>query len=320
MSTKRAQIEILVRAGKGTVEIANLVGCAHTTVRRVRSIVEAGESLERKPGSGRPAKLDVVEVKNMFKANPMVSITSVAKANDVSRSTMSRAVKKAGDKSVHLGTLVVGALSADPSKFTKDYCGLFTASGLMPKKKLARFPVTENAIIQPGTPLFASHFDIGQFVDVRGRSRRKGFHGVMKRWGFAGMPSDERGVTKSHRRPGHIGSGAKKARVWPGQKMPGHVGGNSSVTRGLKILRINHEHNVLYIQGQSIPGEPGEMVQIFDCRTNGKDHVESPKYFPTCYPEEFDKLPEEEYSEVMHRFEDPTIMFQSEETSKKGKK
>ena len=49
----------------------------------------------------------------------------------------------------------------------------------------------------------------------------------MKRWGFAGMPSGKyRGVTKSHRRPGCIGSGRDKGRVWPGQKMPGHVGGN----------------------------------------------------------------------------------------------
>lgn len=68
------------------------------------------------------------------------------------------------------GCLVVGALSADPSKFTKDYCGLFTETGLMPKKKLARFPVSDNAIIQPGTKLFASHFMPGQYVDVRGRT------------------------------------------------------------------------------------------------------------------------------------------------------
>lgn len=58
----------------------------------------------------------------------------------------------------------------DDSLHPQDYCGLFTASGLMPKKKLARFPVTENALIQPGTPLFASHFTPGQFVDIRGRT------------------------------------------------------------------------------------------------------------------------------------------------------
>ena len=54
-------------------------------------------------------------------------------------------------------------------------------------------------------------------------SARRGFHGVMKRWGFSGMPAAH-GVTKSHRRPGCIGSGRDKSRVWPGQKLPGHIG------------------------------------------------------------------------------------------------
>lgn len=222
-------------------------------------------------------------------------------------------------RSTHLGCLVVGALSADPSRFTKDYCGLFTESGLMPKKKLARFPVTENALIQPGTPLTAAHFDVGQFVDVRGRSCRRGFHGVMKRHGFSGMPSDARGVTKSHRRPGHVGSG-RKGRIWPGQKMPGHMGGNYTIQRGLEILRINYEHNVLYVKGQAIAGEHEEFVQIFDCRTKGKDQTVSPKHFPTCFPEQYEKLPEEEYAPNVHRFEDPSIVFEPEEVAKKKKK
>ncbi len=84
------------------------------------------------------------------------------------------------------------------------------------------------------------------------------------------MPTDKHGVTKSHRRPGCIGSGRKKSRVWPGQKMPGHVGGDFRRMLGLKIVRINYKHNVLYIKGQGIPGEPGEMVKVFDCKTTEK--------------------------------------------------
>ena len=71
-------------------------------------------------------------------------------------------------RSIARGCLVVGALSADPAKFTKDYCGLFTESGVMPKKKLIRCPVSENALIQPGTPLAAGHFEVGQYIDVIG--------------------------------------------------------------------------------------------------------------------------------------------------------
>ncbi len=98
---------------------------------------------------------------------------------------------------------------------------------------------------------------------------RRGFQGVMKRWGFAGMPAGH-GVTKSHRRPGCIGSGRDKGRVWPGQKMPGHVGGNKVRMLGLKVLRVDFENDILYIKGQSLPGWPGEFLQLFDCKLNEK--------------------------------------------------
>ena len=166
----------------------------------------------------------------------------------------------------HLGCLVVGALSTDPQKYTKDYCGLFTDSGVMPKKILARFPVTSNAIIQPGTPLNAGHFQPGQFVDAIARVSRRGFQGGMKRHGYSGMPSDIKGCTKSHRRVGTIGSGRAKSRVWPGQKEPGHMGGHFRTMAGLQILRINYKYNVIYILGQGIPGEHGEMVKLFDSK------------------------------------------------------
>ena len=96
------------------------------------------------------------------------------------------------------------------------------------------------------------------------------FLGGMKRHGFSGMPSDERGCTKSHRRIGTIGSGRDKHRVWPGQKMPGHVGGVFKTQSGLQIVRINYKYNVIYVLGQSIPGEPGEMVKIFDSNVPSK--------------------------------------------------
>jgi len=207
------------------------------------------------------------------------------------------------------GVLVVGSLSTDPQKYTKDYCGLFTESGLMPKRHLARFPVSENAVIQPGTPLTASHFSIGQWVDVRGRTMERGFQGVMKRWGFAGMPATH-GVTKSHRRPGCIGSGRQKARVWPGQKLPGWVGGKPIWQCGLRVWRINHEESVLYVSGTSVPGETGAVVQICDTRLPAKrwetlEH--GPERFPTCFQE--DEVPSEEYHEFVHQFAEPSIHF-----------
>jgi len=215
-------------------------------------------------------------------------------------------------KSVAWPSVVVGALAGDPQKFTKDYCGLFTDCGVMPKKLMARFPVSENAVIQPGTPIYASHFQPGQYIDVKGKSSRRGYQGVMKRWGFKGGRHDIRGATKSHRRPGCIGSGRDKSRVWPGQKMPGHMGGKINKQVGLQIVRINYKYNVLYVKGHNIPGEPGEMIKVFDTKVTGKQwkcRKATPRHFPTCYPESHDQLPEEEYAEGYHDFNQPTITY-----------
>ena len=65
----------------------------------------------------------------------------------------------------------------------------------------------------------------------------RGFQGVMKRWGFHGMPASH-GVTKTHRRPGNIGSGGKKARVMPGTKLPGHMGNRTRIIRGIRVNTI----------------------------------------------------------------------------------
>lgn len=215
-----------------------------------------------------------------------------------------------------VGFLTVGAISTDPQKYTKDYCGLFTESGVMPKRHLARFPVTENALIQPGTPLSVAHFTPGQFVDVYGRTQERGFQGVMKRWGFAGMP-DTHGVTKSHRRPGNIGSGREKSRVWPGQKMPGWVGGQYRWMRGLRVWRINYAENVLYVSGTAVQGNVGSVLQVCDTKLKSKRWeslvkeglTEGPRHFPTAYEEAVAELEEEEYFEKIHNFKDPSIKF-----------
>jgi large subunit ribosomal protein L3 len=68
------------------------------------------------------------------------------------------------------GILMVGAQSADPQIFTKEYCNLFQEAGLMPKVRIHRFIITPDAYLQPGTPLYANHFQAGQFVDVIGKT------------------------------------------------------------------------------------------------------------------------------------------------------
>lgn len=211
------------------------------------------------------------------------------------------------------GVLLIGSESCDPQQFTKEYCGLFSSSGLPPKRILARFMVTPNAAIQPGTPLFANHFQPGDIVDVSGKTIDRGFQGVMKRWGFKGMPASH-GVTKTHRRGGNIGAGGNKARVWPGTKMPGHMGNKRRVLRGLKIWRVNTKYNVLYVQGLGIPGETNSVVHIYDTLLPLRIRKEAPAHFPTYFPDEGDSLPEDLCHPDLHPFDGPTIEFKEEKS------
>lgn len=66
--------------------------------------------------------------------------------------------------------LLIGAEATDPTLLTKEYCGLFKDSGVMPKKHLARFFISPDAKLLPGTPISALHFNIGNYVDVRGKT------------------------------------------------------------------------------------------------------------------------------------------------------
>jgi len=83
---------------------------------------------------------------------------------------------------------------------------MFKNAGVPPKRKLTKFMITENAAVQPGTPLYASHFRVGDYVDVGAKTIGFGFQGVMKRFGFKGGPRSH-GATKFHRKRGTVGSG-----------------------------------------------------------------------------------------------------------------
>lgn len=128
----------------------------------------------------------------------------------------------------------------------------------------------------------------------------------MKRWGFSGMPASH-GVTKTHRRPGNIGGGGEKGRVWPGTKLPGHMGNRYRICKGLKIWRINTKYNVIWVQGTAIPGLTNSIVYIYDTKITSL-LPKGPPAIPTFIPGE--DLPEDLYDECVHRFVDPTITYQ----------
>ncbi|KAG7208769.1 hypothetical protein KM043_014963 [Ampulex compressa] len=210
-----------------------------------------------------------------------------------------------------LGCLLVGAENVDPQQVTKNYYGVFKKAGLIPKRILMRFFVSPQAALQPGTPLYAAHFKPGDVVDIRAKTVDRGFQGVMKRWGFKGMPASH-GVTKTHRRPGNIGSGGALARVMPGTKLPGHMGNRWRTHRGIKILRVNTKYNVIWILGHNLPGETNTYCYVYDTLLPHKKPTSAP-YFPTFMPGVSEEsIAEELYADDVHPFSDPTIISSEE--------
>ncbi|OQV21414.1 putative 39S ribosomal protein L3, mitochondrial [Hypsibius exemplaris] len=209
----------------------------------------------------------------------------------------------------NVGCMVVGAESIDPTNLTDDYVKLFEPAGLQPKRKLSKFIVTPDALVQPGTALRATHFRTGDYVDVGAKTIDHGFQGVMKRWKFKGGPATH-GATKFHRRPGSIGHGAHNSKVKKGKKMPGFMGGKYQMQRCLQIMRMNRTHDVMYIRG-TFPGATNSWCYVFDTVARSKRPLKNPPPMPTHYPED-DVTPhsEETFVPLLFQLDKPTIEFE----------
>ncbi|XP_064457171.1 large ribosomal subunit protein uL3m-like [Ornithodoros turicata] len=215
------------------------------------------------------------------------------------------------------GALVVGASSADPDIFKAPYLKIFEESGVNPKRKLTRFLITDDAKIQPGTPLTAAHFRPGDYVNVYGKTIGHGFQGVVKRWKMKGGPASH-GTTKAHRRLGAIGG--QRGLILKGKKMPGHMGQERRLLCGLKVWRVNTKYNVIWVQGPAVPGHVHHYVHIYDTQIAKKrPSAENPPPFPTYYPDPDNPLPEELYDKELQVFDAPSITFADEEVTEKKK-
>jgi len=141
--------------------------------------------------------------------------------------------------------------------------GQFAAARVSPKKYLREFRAQNEATLPPvGTVLTVDWFKVGQRVDVKGISKGKGFAGVMKRWGFAGLPASH-GVSRAHRSAGSVGQNTTPARVLPGRKMAGRMGGKSSTRQNVEILEVDVDHNWIIVKGP-IPGPNKAYVMVSD--------------------------------------------------------
>ncbi|KAL6099896.1 mrpl3 [Pungitius sinensis] len=205
----------------------------------------------------------------------------------------------------HTAALLVGGKNVSPFHKSEEQMEKFRNAGVPPKQKLTTFKVSDNALIKPGTPLFAAHFRPGQYVDVTAKSIGKGFQGVMKRYGFKGQPATH-GQTKTHRRPGASGPGGDPAKVFKGKKMPGRMGNVFVTAYGLKIWRVNTKCNVLYVNG-SVPGHKNCVLKIRDTILPTRSSTLLSLPFPTYFTEEEGDLDEDLYDDNLFIHTEPSL-------------
>ncbi len=144
---------------------------------------------------------------------------------------------------------------------TKALRGHFEKAGVTPKRKLVEFQGFEKEL-QPGDEVRVEDvFVEGEFVDVTGISKGKGFQGVVKRHGFGGVGQATHGQHNRLRAPGSIGASADPSRVFKGMRMAGHMGNERVTVQNLKVMKVIPEKNLLIVKG-SVPGHKKSYVII----------------------------------------------------------
>ena len=144
------------------------------------------------------------------------------------------------------------------SRLSKPLAGHFAKAGIEAGKIMMEFRTDET--YEVGVNLDINMFESGQMVDVTGRSKGKGFQGVIKRYNFQ-MQDATHGNSVSHRAPGSIGQCQTPGRVFKGKKMSGHMGDRNVTTQNLEVVRVDAEKGLILIKG-AVPGAKNSRVII----------------------------------------------------------
>lgn len=137
--------------------------------------------------------------------------------------------------------------------------GHFAKAEVEPRRQLHESRLANVEEFSVGQEIKVDSFEEGDYVDITGTSKGKGFQGVQKRYGYAGGPASH--GSGFHRRPGSIGMRSTPGRVFPGKPMPGHMGNKSVTTECLEVLAVDAENNLIVVKG-AIPGPKGSWVTI----------------------------------------------------------
>ncbi|MBW6474036.1 MAG: 50S ribosomal protein L3 [Anaerolineaceae bacterium] len=161
----------------------------------------------------------------------------------------------------------LGYGEAKPKRLTNGQKGHLKRNNLnLPPLKFLREFRVKTPAVNEGDKLSVDVFTVGEFVDVVGTSKGKGFAGAVKRYHFRGGPKTH-GQSDRHRAPGSRGAGTTPGRVYKGSRGPGHMGDERVTSQNLKVVLLDAERNLIGVRG-SVPGPRGGVVLVKEARKN----------------------------------------------------
>lgn len=154
----------------------------------------------------------------------------------------------------------LGFGQVDPRKVNKPLGDYLRKHDITPRRYFTEIRTDDASEYQIGQEILADAFEAGQYVDVTGKSKGKGFAGVMKRHNFRGLGASH-GTQRKHRSPGSIGGCATPGRVFKGLRMAGRMGNARTTVQNLKVHAVDAEKGLILVKG-AIPGPNGSLVLI----------------------------------------------------------
>ena len=153
----------------------------------------------------------------------------------------------------------VGFDTQKEQRVTQPLLGHFKKAGSEPKKHIKEFRLPDGVTLEGALDLSVSQFAVGDVVDVIGRSKGKGFQGVVRKHNMAGQGQSHGSMM--HRRNGAIGNRSTPGRIWKNMGMPGHMGDERVTVQNLKVVQVRPEEGVILISG-AVPGANGTYIVI----------------------------------------------------------
>lgn len=163
-------------------------------------------------------------------------------------------IEKDGYKSVKIGFKEI-----KEKKLTKPLLGYFKKHSVTPFKYLREIRTDKTDDLDIGNSVGSEIFEVGEYVDVIGISKGKGFQGIMKRYGARGGPGSHGSMF--HRAPGSIGASSDPSRVLKGTSMPGRMGGDRVTAKNLTVVKVDKDKNLVLVEG-SVPGSKNGLIII----------------------------------------------------------